>query len=151
DLTGPSAAFEVAGGSSGDDSYRYQVISSAGGPVRSSAGSEVTTQRAGFSACDTVIVAGAGLGAYPDAALPETCDYSNHVVAKGARRIASVCTGAFILAASGLLDGSCATTHWKYAARSQREYPRVKVDGDRIFTREGGIWTSAGVTTVIDM
>ena len=73
------------------------------------------------------------------------------MVAKGARRIASVCTGAFILAASGLLDGRCATTHWKHAARLQREYSRVKVDGDRIFTREGGIWTSAGVTTGIDM
>lgn len=70
DLTGPLAAFEVAGGLLGDDSYRYQVISLAGGPVRSSAGLEVATQRAGFSAYDTVIVAGAGLGAYPDAALP---------------------------------------------------------------------------------
>jgi len=151
DLTGPLAAFEVAGRLLGDDSYRCQVISLAGGSVQSSAGLEITTQKAGFSAYDTVIVAGAGLGAYPDDALPETCDYLNHVVAKGARRIASVCTGAFILAASGLLDGRCATTHWKYAARLQREYPRVKVDGDRIFTREGGIWTSAGVTTGIDM
>lgn len=151
DLTGPLAAFEVAGRLLGGASYHCQVISLVEGPVSSSSGLEVSTQKAGFSAYDTLIVTGAGLGAYPDQALLETCGYLKHLVAQGTRRVASVCTGAFILAASGLLDGRCATTHWQYATRLQREYPRVKVDGDRIFTKEGGIWTSAGVTTGIDM
>ena len=68
-----------------------------------------------------------------------------------ARRVASVCTGAFILAAAGLLDGRAATTHWRHAAALQRHYPRVRVDGDRIFIRDGAVWTSAGITAGIDL
>ncbi|NUB17539.1 AraC family transcriptional regulator, partial [Azospirillum brasilense] len=67
------------------------------------------------------------------------------------RRIASVCTGAFILAASGILDGRLATTHWFYAPRLQARYPELRVDGDRIHTCDGGVWTSAGLTAGIDM
>src|SRR5207245_10515193 len=62
------------------------------------------------------------------------------------RRVASVCVGAFTLAAAGLLDGRRATTHWRYAARLQREYPSVRVEADRIFCRDGNVWTSAGIT-----
>ncbi|MDQ7770720.1 helix-turn-helix domain-containing protein, partial [Serratia nevei] len=68
-----------------------------------------------------------------------------------ARRIASVCTGAFILAACGLLDGKRATTHWYHAARLQQSYPRIRVDSNRIFIRDGDIWTSAGISAGIDL
>lgn len=61
-----------------------------------------------------------------------------------------MCTGAFVLAQAGLLDGRRATTHWFYARRLQREYPRVKVDEDRIFVADGPIWTSAGMSAGID-
>ena len=71
--------------------------------------------------------------------------------AAGARRTASVCMGAFLLAASGLLDGQRATTHWRFAAKLQAMYPALRVDGDRIFVNEGGVWTSAGMTAGIDM
>jgi transcriptional regulator GlxA family with amidase domain len=67
------------------------------------------------------------------------------------RRIASVCAGAFVLAEAGLLDGRQATTHWQLADVLARRYPRVSVDGDRIYTQDGNIWTSAGVTAGIDL
>jgi len=149
-LSGPLAAFEIAGRLSGDNPYRCQVLSLAGGGVVSSAGLEVITREAGFAACDTLIVTGADQGAYPDD-LAATSGYLSRISAKGIRRIASVCTGAFILGAAGLLDGRHATTHWKYTARLQRDFPRVKVEADRIFTRDKGIWTSAGITAGIDM
>ncbi|KAJ8135548.1 hypothetical protein OY671_011239, partial [Metschnikowia pulcherrima] len=66
------------------------------------------------------------------------------------RRCASMCTGAFVSAQAGSLDGRRATTHWFYARRSQREYPQVKVDEDRIFVADGPIWTSAGMSAGID-
>ena len=71
--------------------------------------------------------------------------------AKRARRIASVCTGAFLLAASGLLDGRRAATHWSYCAELARRFPRVRVESDPIFVRNGPVWTSAGVTAGIDL
>jgi transcriptional regulator GlxA family with amidase domain len=65
--------------------------------------------------------------------------------------VASVCTGAFTLAAAGLLDGRRATTHWRFAARLQRDYPSIRVEADRIYCRDGNIWTSAGITAGIDL
>jgi transcriptional regulator GlxA family with amidase domain len=68
-----------------------------------------------------------------------------------ARRVASVCTGAFILGHAGYLDDRRATTHWKYAAKLQAEFPGCKVDADKIFIQDGPVWTSAGVTAGIDL
>ncbi|MCD0505777.1 GlxA family transcriptional regulator, partial [Bordetella petrii] len=70
--------------------------------------------------------------------------------ARGAR-LASVCTGAFVLADAGLLDGRRATTHWRHAAALQRLYPDIKVDSDKIYVRDGAVWTSAGITAGIDL
>jgi transcriptional regulator GlxA family with amidase domain len=70
---------------------------------------------------------------------------------KDVRRIGSVCSGAFVLAAAGILDGRQATTHWELADELARRYPRISVDGDRIFTHDGNIWTSAGVSAGIDL
>ena len=72
-------------------------------------------------------------------------------LASRARRIASVCSGAFLLAQAGLLDGRRATTHWKYLASLRRAYPRVQVDDDAIFVQDGRYWTSAGVTAGLDL
>jgi len=63
----------------------------------------------------------------------------------------ATCTGAFVLAAAGLLDGNRATTHWQYAVALRQLYPRVRVEEDRIFIKDGAIWTSAGMTAVIDL
>jgi transcriptional regulator GlxA family with amidase domain len=84
------------------------------------------------------------------AACPETVAYVR-AAAHRARRVASVCTGAFVLAAAGLLDGRRATTHWARAAEFARAYPRVNVEPDRIFIRDGDLWTSAGITAGIDL
>jgi len=67
------------------------------------------------------------------------------------RRIGSVCSGAFLLAAAGVLDGRQATTHWQLADTLARNYPKISVDGDRIYTQDGNIWTSAGVSTGVDL
>ncbi|WP_219684596.1 MULTISPECIES: DJ-1/PfpI family protein [Bradyrhizobium] len=65
--------------------------------------------------------------------------------------MARVCTGAFTLAAAGLLDGRRATTHWRFAARLQRDYPSIRVEADRIYCRDANISTSAGTTAGIDL
>lgn len=67
------------------------------------------------------------------------------------RRIGSVCAGAFLLAEAGILDGRKATTHWELADTLAKRYPRISVDGDRIFTQDGNVWTSAGVSTGTDL
>jgi transcriptional regulator GlxA family with amidase domain len=67
------------------------------------------------------------------------------------RRVASVCAGAFVLAAAGILDGKQATTHWELAVALAERYPNISVDGDRIFTKDGNVWTSAGVSAGIDL
>lgn len=71
--------------------------------------------------------------------------------AQRVRRIGSVCAGAFVLAAAGILDGRQATTHWELADAMAQRYPRISVDGDRIFTQDGNVWTSAGVSAGIDL
>lgn len=73
------------------------------------------------------------------------------VLASKARRIASVCTGAVLLAGTGLLDGRRATTHWRYARELQRRQPAVRVEPDMIYIAEGNVWTSAGGTAGIDL
>lgn len=150
DLGGPLAAFEVAGNAGGAHRYRCSVVSLAGGGITSSAGLEVTTRKIRSKAYDTLVVVGGSMSTDP-ADLPLISDQLGRAAVRGSRRIASVCTGAFLLAAAGLLDGRRATTHWKYVARLQRQFPRIKVEGDRIFTKDQGIWTSAGVTSGIDL
>jgi transcriptional regulator GlxA family with amidase domain len=98
---------------------------------------------------DTLIVAG-GWGTTEASVDADTLAYVRAASAR-ARWTASVCSGAFILAAAGLLDGRRATTHWGRAAELARAYPQVQVEPDRIFTRDGAIWTSAGVTAGIDL
>jgi transcriptional regulator GlxA family with amidase domain len=99
--------------------------------------------------CDTLIVAG-GLGTDEAADSPALQRFLQKAV-KNSRRLASVCTGAFVLAAAGLLDGRRATTHWRSATLLQRLFPTVRVESDRIFVKDESIWTSAGVTAGIDL
>lgn len=149
DLTGPLAAFELAGRDRAPSPYRLDVLSETGGLVQSSAGLGVMTQPLGRARYDTVIVAG-GQGTY--AAVQSKALLAFLRAAAGrARRVTSVCSGAFLLAAAGLLEGRRATTHWQRAALLQRLYPRVLVDADRIFLRDGSVWTSAGITAGVDL
>lgn len=150
DLSGPLAAFEIAGQIAGDEPYRIHTVSEGGGPITSSCGLAIATQAIQPGTYDTLVVAGGASLTSPsnmNSSLYRTVRES----VEGTRRVASVCTGAFLLAGAGLLDGRQATTHWKYATQLQRLYPRVRVEGDRIFTKDGGIWTAAGISAGIDL
>jgi transcriptional regulator GlxA family with amidase domain len=148
DLSGPLAAFQVAGQASAG-AYSVSVMSEEGGEVVSSSGVAVTTKRACDGGLDTLVVVG-GQGVHPCASSLTTVALLTAVAVR-ARRIASVCTGAFMFAAAGLLDGRRATTHWRFAARLQAAYPAIQVDADRIFVRDGSVWSSAGITAGIDL
>ncbi|MBR0687840.1 GlxA family transcriptional regulator [Bradyrhizobium manausense] len=152
DLTGPLAAFDAACNFRSPTPYDIQVLSETGGTVVSSAGVAVQTVPYGQASPDTLVVVG-GRGAV-DADEVEAlggCVKFIQNASTTSRRIASVCSGTFILAAAGLLDGRTVTTHWRKATLLQEMYPKIQVDAERIFTQDGAIWTSAGVTAGIDL
>lgn len=146
DLSGPLEVFQWAGRLL-PGSYACEVMALGGGAVRSAAGLAVQADQASAVGLDTLAVVGGG--SVMSGTDPAMVAFVQG--ARGVRRLASVCTGAFVLAAAGLLDGRAATTHWHWAARLQALHPAVRVEGDRIFIRDGGIWTSAGITAGIDM
>ncbi|HYX74773.1 MAG TPA: GlxA family transcriptional regulator [Steroidobacteraceae bacterium] len=149
DAAGPIAAFEIAGRMH-PGSYALQVIARIPGAVASSSG--VTLGAAGFGRTreiDTLIVAGGG---GVRAALG--CAYTRRFLrrcAERARRVTSVCSGSFLLAAGGMLDGHTATTHWSCTEEFRQRFPRVRLEADRIFVRAERFWTSAGITAGIDL
>jgi transcriptional regulator GlxA family with amidase domain len=150
DAAGPVAAFELASRGKTPPAYRVRVLARAAGPVASSSGVAITADSfCDAGALDTLIVVG-GVGSREREPCPETLAWLR-AAALDVRRLASVCTGAFLLAAAGLLDGRRATTHWQRAALLAARYPMVRVEPDRIFVRDGNIWTSAGITAGIDL
>jgi len=155
DIAGPAQVFTAANefaAERGDATpYEVQVIAPAGIQVKSTSGLAFATESLTHDAMppDTLIVAG-GRGVVRAAQDDALLDWLR-ARALGARRVASVCTGAFLLAAAGLLDGRRAVTHWRHCDQLAREYPRVRVESDPIFVRDGSIWTSAGVTAGIDL
>jgi transcriptional regulator GlxA family with amidase domain len=149
DAAGPIAAFEEARDETAPLAYRPRVIARTAGPVRSSSGVQLVAEAFTADPIDTLIVAG-GSGTREAFACAEILAYVRAAAGR-ARRIASVCSGAFILAAAGLLDGRRATTHWARAAEFARTYPQIRVEPDRIFISDGTVWTSAGITAGIDL
>jgi transcriptional regulator GlxA family with amidase domain len=149
DAAGPIAAFEIATHAPAHP-YRLRVVAAEAGLVRSSSGISMPAEALShLRDADTLIVAG-GQGTravMASGALPRALKRLFPRV----RRMASVCSGAFVLAAAGLLDGKHATTHWRQAPRLARLFPKVRVEPDRIHVRDGKIWTSAGVTAGIDL
>src|SRR5665213_333457 len=132
--------------------YEVRLLSHDGRPLQTSSGLTVTPHASigrALAPIDTLIVAG-GQGCMEAAADRVLLEWISQV-AVTARRTASVCTGAFLLAAAGLLDGRRATTHWASAAELAARYPAVDVDPELIFLRDGPIWTSAGVTAGMDL
>lgn len=131
--------------------YEPHVVAREAGAVAASAGLPLVAEALPASrvAVDTLIVAG-GVGVY-DALADGALRLWVRRRAGLARRTASVCTGAFLLAAAGLLDGRRCTTHWRRCAELARRYPALRVESDPIFVRDGDLWTSAGVTAGIDL
>lgn len=142
-----TTVFEYANLISKETPYQLTIISEAGGPVCTSEGFSVNTETLAGRQFDTLIVTGDNECRLPSQSLIGfLSDAPRH-----ARRIASVCTGAFVLAAAGLLDGKRATTHWAHARSFEATYPNVTLDEDRIFVIDGLIWTSAGMSAGVDL
>lgn len=150
DAAGPIAAFEMPIRGMKPAPYRLKVIASSGGSVISSSGvampaEPVSAQRA----IDTLIVAG-GQGSLQAMRCPKTLRFIREQARK-VRRLCSVCSGTYLLAAAGVLDGRRATTHWGRSGHFMRTFPNVRLQPDQIYTRDGNVWTSAGVTAGIDL
>ena len=139
--------FEVANLLADRKTYEVMLLSELGGPVVSSSGVTVNTQPFADPAFDTLIITGDLGGATPSEGLVKFVSEA----AAASARIASICTGAFVLAAAGVLNGRRATTHWANARDLKRRYPAVKVEEDRIFIADDKVWTSAGMTACIDL
>jgi transcriptional regulator GlxA family with amidase domain len=155
DVAGPLQVFATANElavARGDGPLYAPRVVSAGAPVvTASAGLGLVTAPLpqARSAVDTLLVAG-GPGVHAAAENPVVLDWLRQRATR-ARRVASVCTGAFLLGATGLLDGRRAATHWMHCAELGRRYPNVSVEADPIYVRDGAVWTSAGVTAAIDL
>jgi transcriptional regulator GlxA family with amidase domain len=148
DAAGPIAAFEIAERYA-PGSYQLRTLAKTAGAVASSSGASMGAEGLAEADFDTLVVAG-GDGtrrAYRDEALLAFLRSQ----AQKTRRMASVCSGAFLLAAAGLLDGKRATTHWSRTIDFRTKFPCVRLDPDRIFIRDGAVWTSAGITAGIDL
>jgi transcriptional regulator GlxA family with amidase domain len=141
------AAFETANRVLGEPAYDVTLLSEAGGLVPASAGFRLETQPFGDAVFDTVVLAS---GLETDLTSPGLMDFVRRAV-RTARRVAAPCTGAFILAEAGVLDGRRATTHWRFADDLQRRFPKVAVEPDSIFVVDGPVWTSAGMAATIDL
>ncbi|HJZ20458.1 MAG TPA: GlxA family transcriptional regulator [Bradyrhizobium sp.] len=149
DAAGPISVFEIAARLAGL-SPSIKALAVTPGPVRSTSGVEMLAR--GFrpyGAISTLIIAG-GEGVDAAARCERTLAFVR-AIAKRGTRVASVCSGAFMLAEAGLLDGRRATTHWRRTRQFLKTYPRVKLEPDRIFVRDGNIWSSAGITAGIDL
>ena len=152
DVSGPLDVFAQANLETGREAYALKVVACEAGPVSSSSGARLLPDAVvgePLGALDTFIVAGA-----PHAASmhykPELLAWIRHSAGQ-ARRFGSVCTGAFALAAAGLLDGRRITTHWASVDTMLAQYPRVTVEADALHVRHGKLRTSAGVTAGLDL
>jgi transcriptional regulator GlxA family with amidase domain len=155
DVAGPLQVFasanDLVAEAGGTPPYALRVVAKGGQRVTASAGLALAAAPLPHirAALDTLMVAG---GPGVDAAAADKVLVAwVRKRARRARRVASVCTGAFLLAASGALDGRRAATHWSVCAELARRFPRVRVEPDPIFVRDGPVWTSAGVTAGIDL
>jgi transcriptional regulator GlxA family with amidase domain len=155
DVTGPfavlAAANDFAEVQGQPFPYALSVVAPDAGPIASSSGLAICAMAlpAPDEPLDTLIVAG-GPGTRVAHRDPALIDWIRRRAAV-AQRTTSVCTGAFLLAAAGLLDGRRATTHWSRCAELAAQFPAIRVEPDPIYIRDGNIWTSAGVTAGIDM
>lgn len=139
------SVFETANTMAGIAYYDVNLLSEAGGPVKSSIGVVVETKAFKGVELDTLIIGGGG-------DMPFTAGLRDFLIKAAAttRRIAGTCTGAFFLADAGILDGKRATTHWFFADDFAERFPHVQLDPDSLFVVDGAVWTSAGMSAGID-
>lgn len=156
DAAGPAQVFSSANSTlkmEGEDaSYELLLASPSGGSVETDTGITVATvslEVASSKSIDTLIISG-GVGVFD---LLEENRFLDWVTARHqeSRRVATTCMGAFVTAKAGLLKGQKVATHWRYAEDLQREHPDIFVEKDPLFTRNGKMWSAAGVTSGIDL
>jgi transcriptional regulator GlxA family with amidase domain len=148
DAAGPIVAFEIASRYVAG-AYDLHVVAAEPGPVRSSSGVQMLAEPLQDAPLDTVMAAG-GDGTRSAIQCNLTLDWLRAASGR-ARRTTSICSGAFLLAQAGLRDGRRATTHWSRSADFARRFPEVVLEPDRIYVRDGEVWTSAGITAGIDL
>jgi transcriptional regulator GlxA family with amidase domain len=149
DVTGPAAVFGAANDGRERPYYDVQIVSPDGGPVVTNCGVAVMSHPIGGRP-DTFLVAGGSRGLKAALAREDVLAWLRKAAPK-AKRFGSVCTGAFMLAAAGLLNGKRVATHWASCERLADRFPALTVDADALYVVDGKVWTSAGVTTGIDM
>lgn len=153
DLSGPSDAFgEVKVLSNGESEYEIHTIATTRAPVRSSSGITIMPDRTIFDPCprfDTVLVPG-GLGVFDVLEDSTVLDWLA-AQSRTCRRLGAVCNGGFALGAARLLDGKTVSTHWMDASRMASMFPKAIIEPDRIYVRDGTLYTTAGVTAGIDL
>ncbi|MEU6060116.1 DJ-1/PfpI family protein [Streptomyces sp. NPDC047097] len=159
DVTGPPEVFSLVRRETGEaEGYEVVLAAETPEPVRTAAGVRIlpdtTFDAVAARRIDTLVVPGSvetdGEGRVRAITDPAVVDRVREL-AGGARRIASVCVGAHLLAAAGLLDGRRATTHWSTAGQLAADHPAVTVDADPIFVRQGRVWTGAGISACLDL
>ncbi len=154
DFTGPAEVFAAANRERAEALYELLYLSPEGGAVTTSAGLRVETRAlrsVRLALEDTVLVAGGEERAITEALRARALLPFLRRAREKVRRLGSVCSGAFLLAAAGVLDGLTVATHWSATERLAKFRPALRVDREAIFVRNGTLWTSAGVTTGIDM
>jgi transcriptional regulator GlxA family with amidase domain len=149
DAAGPISAFEIAARFAGQ-TPSIRVLAVRPGPVRSSSGVEMLARGLKPSAAITTLIVAGGEGVRQAAACAKTLAFVRGLASRGIR-VASVCSGAYILAEAGLLDGRRATTHWQRTRHFVKTYPKIRLEPDRIFVRDGNTWSSAGISAGIDL
>lgn len=145
DVAGPTTAFEIAGRFR-PGCYDLSVLAPGGGQVVSSSGLALSAEPLRDDLFDTIVVSGGDM-----LSLGPIHEVVAWLRRNPARRTASICSGAYLLAEAGRLDGRRATTHWASTDHFSRRYPKVTLDADRIFIRDGDVWTSAGISAGIDL
>jgi transcriptional regulator GlxA family with amidase domain len=149
DAAGPISAFEIAARFV-NNAPSIKVLAVTPGPVRSSSGVEVLARGLRPSGAITTLIIVGGEGVRAAATCVKTLAFVRMMAKRGVR-VASVCSGAYVLAEAGLLDGRRATTHWQRTRHFLKAYPQIKLEPDRIFVRDGNVWSSAGITAGIDL
>jgi transcriptional regulator GlxA family with amidase domain len=141
------SVFEFANMEIGRPIYDVHLLSETGGSIRTSMGMSITAEPFDDTNFDTLIVSGTTV---IESSTPGLIKFVRQALGRY-RRVAATCTGAFVLAEAGVLDGRRATTHWYHARDLRARFPKVKVEEDRIFIVDGPVWTSAGMTAGIDL
>lgn len=153
DVVGPAEVFSTASQLNGGDAYRVEVVAEDREPIMTRSSGYGLVPSKTTAKCrgpiDTLVVAG-GFGVH-DAVENEALVRWVRSAAGRSRRVASVCSGSFLLARAGLLEGRRATTHWSSCEELARRHPEITVDPDPIFVHDGDVWTSAGVTAGMDL